>query len=238
MRRRMRGRPSAEKPALNALELGQGVVTGLAPDTKRPDCVAVEIEGKRLGIVLSSTAAQLKIEKGAAPDEETLEKLIEALEAERTYTVALNLLSGRSRSVNELLWRLRDRGHNPKAAAHAVGRLEAAGLLDDYRFSVNFARVKAGKGNGRIRIVSDLMGKGVDKEIAERAVDEALQDEEVDPIEQARELATKRAEQLGDIPAHAKRRRLLGFLGRRGFRGYDVAEIVDGLVEVSERQEV
>ena len=62
--------------------------------------------------------------------------------------------------------------------------------------------------------------------MAERAVYETIEEEEVDPVAQARQLAEKRSTQLGDLPADKKRRRLLAFLARRGFRGYEIDQMV------------
>ncbi len=70
----------------------------------------------------------------------------------------------------------------------------------------------------------------MDKRVAERAVRETIEEEEVDPLEQARALAEKRAGQLGDLTPEIKRRRLLAYLGRRGFRGYEVDELVKAVL--------
>ena len=105
-----------------------------------------------------------------------------------------------------MLRQLRNRGHNPSAAAEAVGRLEANGLLDDLEFARHFTRVRSGKGHGPARLIYDLLARGVDKRLAERAVYETMDEEEVDPMTQARQLAEKRSAQLGDLPARKKRR--------------------------------
>jgi regulatory protein len=118
------------------------------------------------------------------------------------------------------------RGHNPAAVDAVLDRFGDRGLLDDGEYAKHFARVRSGKGHGPGRLISDLLGKGVEKRIAEEAVRETLEAEGVDPLAQARTLAEKRALQLGDLPPDAKRRRLTAYLGRRGYQGYEVGEIV------------
>ena len=65
---------------------------------------------------------------------------------------------------------------------------------------------------------------------AERAIDEAVDAEGVDISATARAIAEKRLGQLGDLPAKTLRRRLLGYLGRRGYGGWEVRELVDELL--------
>ena len=98
--------------------------------------------------------------------------------------------------------------------------------MEDLEFARHFTRVRTGKGHGPARLISDLLARGVDKRLAERAVYETMDEEEIDPMAQARQVAEKRSGQLGDLPARKKRRRLLAYLGRRGYRGYEIDEMV------------
>jgi SOS response regulatory protein OraA/RecX len=43
-------------------------------------------------------------------------------------------------------------------------------------------------------------------------------------------LASKRAAQLGDLPRDTKRRRVLAYLARRGYTGWDISELVAKVV--------
>ncbi len=70
----------------------------------------------------------------------------------------------------------------------------------------------------------------MERRVAERAVEAVLDAEGVNPMVQARELAEKRLGQLGRLPAGTLQRRLLAYLGRRGFRGREVGEMVGELV--------
>jgi SOS response regulatory protein OraA/RecX len=45
-----------------------------------------------------------------------------------------------------------------------------------------------------------------------------------------RALAVKRAAQLGDLPRHVRRRRVLAYLARRGFSGREVTDMVGKLL--------
>ena len=45
-----------------------------------------------------------------------------------------------------------------------------------------------------------------------------------------RTLAAKRAAQLGDLPRHVRRRRVLAYLARRGYSGREVTDMVGKLL--------
>lgn len=202
-------------------------ITRIKTDSRSPHCRVVEVDGARFATVPAEVVARLGLVKGLELDDGRRAKLAYAADVEGAYRVSVRMLGARPRAVNELLWKLRERGHNPSAAAEAVGRLEDQGLLDDARFAEHFVRVRSDKGHGPGRLIADLLARGVDRRVAERAVDGVLDSEGVDQLAQARALARKRAHQLRDQPRTAKRRRVLAYLRRRGFAGYEVTEIVD-----------
>ncbi len=220
--------PRRTKPA-SALT-GTKRVTDLIHDRRVPGNLVVEINGARYASLPADLVSALGVELNLELDEDRFERLSRVADVEAAYTVALRMLAARPRAVNELLLRLRDRGHNPSAVAEAVGRLESKGLLDDSEFARHFTRVRLSRGHGPPRILTDLLSRGVERRVAERAIDEVVALEGVDPEEQARELALKRARQLGDLPAAALRRRLLAYLARRGYRGWEVTDVVESVV--------
>jgi regulatory protein len=205
-------------------------ITKIRPHPRVPGYRAVDVDGTRFATVAEATIEELGLAEGLELDEVRRERLEYAADVEAAYRVAIRMLAARPRAVNELLRRLRDRGHNPSAAAEAVGRLEAKGLLDDAEYVRHFVRVRAPKGFGRSRLLTDVVARGVDRRVAERCIDEVVAAEELDPAAQAGALARRRAQQLGGLPLETRRRRLLAYLARRGFRGYDVTAIVDRLL--------
>jgi regulatory protein len=212
-------------------------VTALRPDKRAPGCLVIELDGARFASLPEEQVQALELVPDGEVDNERLQRLTYLADVERSYRVAVRMLAARPRAVYEVLRRLRERGHNPSAAAEAVGRLETKGVLDDEEFARHFARVRSARGHGPSRLLTDLLARGVERRLAERAIDEVLDAEGVDPNAQARALAEKRAGQLGKLPVEVKRRRLLAYLDRRGFRGGDVLEIVTELVREPEAEE-
>jgi regulatory protein len=129
---------------------------------------------------------------------------------------ALRLLSVRSRSKSELRGRLLRAGYHPSEIESAVADLEGVGLIDDERFAQEVAAKDRRRGLGRRAGLASLRGKGVDRALAERVTAETQSDDEE---ARAIEVARSRVGRLKNLDPPVARRRLLGFLLRRGYEG-------------------
>lgn len=140
-------------------------------------------------------------------------------------TAALRLLKFRPRSEAELKGRLEEKGFAEPAVLQVIADLRRSGLVGDARFARYFAgQQAASKPVGRRLLLDRLRVKGIDPKLAEEAVQEATAGK--DELERAREAASKRAPALGKLPREAARRRLFGFLSRRGFSSDVVYKVV------------
>lgn len=206
-------------------------LTKLRPDHRAPGHLIVEVDGARRASLPIERVRALGLTENIELSDAQLEKLEDAERGEKAYRHGLRLLKARSRAAFDLSQRLRAKGHDKRAAAEALGRLEAAGLVDDARFAKEYASVRAERGHGPTRILSDLLHQGIERRLAERAIADAVPTDEDTLMEEALALARKRSRQLGKLPKLTKKRRLLGYLARRGFGGgvaYEVAERVLG----------
>lgn len=127
---------------------------------------------------------------------------------------ALRLLSVRSRSRYELRSRLLRAGYELDEVESALVDLESVGLVDDERFAHELAEHQRRKGLGRRAGLAALRGKGVDRDLAERTVDEVQPEDDADI---AFELASARLERLRSLSPDVLHRRLLSYLIRRGY---------------------
>jgi regulatory protein len=109
---------------------------------------------------------------------------------------------------------------NPAAVDAILARLEAQGLLDDAAFARQFARSRAlCAGASRRFVLAALATRGIDRRVAESAVDEVFADEGADDVTLAARAAQKRLRVLRSLAPDVRRRRLQGYLARRGFGG-------------------
>jgi regulatory protein len=133
------------------------------------------------------------------------------------YEVALRLLSYRPRSEKEMRRRLARRGIELRLIAETVRRLRERGYLDDEAFAHFWTETReATSPRSRRLIAQELRAQGVDLETAAAAT-VSVADEEA-----AYRAASRRLNAFRGLDYDTFRRRLGGFLVRRGF-SYEVA---------------
>jgi regulatory protein len=182
--------------------------------------------GERVELRLSDgrsveIAYELLVRAGLYVGLEVTEGKLRELEEEdllwRTRESAFHLLSYRARSRVELARRLERKGYPAAVIERCLAQLEERGLVDDQQFATSFARDRMrGRAKGARRIVQELRVRGIDGEIAEEAIGEAMRGEGVSEAELARRAAARWKERKGEDPVRA-RRRFYAFLARRGF---------------------
>jgi regulatory protein len=164
-------------------------------------------------------------------DERLTARLRDVAAGEAARRVAMRLLATRPRTQHELSRKLRDRGHDARAIRQALDRMVAIGALDDAVFCERFTRGRLARGHGAGRVLTDLLARGVDRRTAERAIRQVSQEEAIRPAEQLERLIRRRVSVGAGLPADVRRRRLLSFLARRGFRGRQVQKAVQAALE-------
>lgn len=153
--------------------------------------------------------------------------------AQSSYNRALDLLSARPYTVRQLRRKLIQKEIPVDDADAVIERLMAAGLLDDRRYALAYARSKlVGQGASARRIGQDLARKGVGAEISKQAIAEVIVEEEVDTRAVVERVARKKIASMGDLEPVVLRRRLYAFLARRG---YELDEIRDAVAAVGKK---
>jgi regulatory protein len=139
------------------------------------------------------------------------------------YEYALNLLAERAYTVRNLRRKLVQKGFEPLEAERALERLQASRLVDDEKFAAEFARQRLVVAGASVRRVEqDLIRRGIASESARAATRAVVEEEQLDFGDSIDRLALKKLTSLGDLEAHVKRRRLFGFLARKGYELDDI----------------
>lgn len=136
---------------------------------------------------------------------------------------ALRLLGQRPYTIRDLQRKLERKEFPSEEVEPAIHRLTELGLLDDGRFALNFARGKlTAGGSSPRRVRQSLLRKGIAAPVADAAISDVIESEEIDVAASLEQLATKRLSSFSGLDPKVVYRRLFGFLVRRG---YDLDEI-------------
>jgi regulatory protein len=205
------------------------VITGIVPAPRPAGRFAVLVDGHETAVLTLEAIERLRLAVGGSVA--GLEDQI-ATEAARlhAYDRALNMLAFRARSSSELARSLQRKGEEKPHVEWAIARLHEQGLLDDAAFARSFARSKVVDGKqSRRRVQQDLARKGVSRTTSDEAIDTVFEEEAVDQRAIVEEAARKKLRSLAGLEPAVQRRRLYGFLARRGYELDDIRSVLSAI---------
>jgi regulatory protein len=148
----------------------------------------------------------------------------------------MRLLKVRPRSAGELRRELVRRRYRAEAIAEVVKDFTETGLLDDRLFARLWIRERIEKkGFGRRRIASELITKGVDREVVESELDEGFGTE--GELAVAERAARGRMRRLESVPLETRKRRIYTYLMRSGFSSDIAAEATRSVMRLFSGEE-
>ena len=151
--------------------------------------------------------------------------------ANTAFDYALNLLAARAYTVRDMRRKMSQKGFVTDEADAAVERLVSSGLLDDARYAAEFARQRLVVGGASVRRVEQQLGaKGISRDLAKQATAQVVSEEDVDTLVYMERLAHKKLRAMGDLALPVKRRRLFGFLARKGYELDDIKQVVSRIL--------
>ena len=143
------------------------------------------------------------------------------------YNKALEALARGAKSTRDLGRWLAQRDHAPEDVSAVLARLTERGLLNDADFALLFTRSRATtRGMSRRRIAAELAKRGVARDLVDAAISEVMADESIDERAIVEAAAAKKFRTLAKLEPDVQRRRLYGFLARKGFAPDLVRETV------------
>jgi regulatory protein len=141
---------------------------------------------------------------------------VDEKELARAKNAAYRYLSYRPRSFSEVETKLRDKEFSGTVVQRVLDDLARLGYLNDERFADQWAQSRVRlRGLGRRRIERELKNKGIDPETVRRTLADVL-NAGVE-METARKAAGRKRSALKALDRETRRRRLAGFLERKGF---------------------
>ncbi len=195
-------------------------ITALEPQVNNPERINIYVDGRFLLGVNAAIVLQmgLQLDQELLPDQ--LEQLRSQEAEQQAVDRALNYLSFRPRSREEVRRYLRRKETLPEIIEAALARLDRLDYVNDRAFAGFWIETREQfSPRGARALKNELRMKGVEREVVDELVDDE-QDEQ-----RALRAGRKKALLLvhtPDMDYATFRNRLGSFLLRRGF-GYDVA---------------
>lgn len=206
-------------------------ITAIKVQKRNPNRVNIDLEGEFAFGVSRLVAAWLKI--GDRLTEQKVDELKTRDTDEVTYQKALNLLSRRPRSEKEIRQKLTEKTYEAEQIDRTIARLRCAGLIADEKFAnlwVENRNEYHPRSNRLTRY--ELKSKGIAEETIETALSASL-----DEVELARRAAVLYARRLTTEDWLTFRKRLSGFLARRGFTYGITASVVKEMWNAREQEQ-
>ena len=195
-------------------------ITSLEPQANNPERINLYVDGRFLLGVNAAIVFQmgLQLEQELLPDQ--LEQLRNEEALQQAVDRALNYLSFRPRSREEVRRYLRRKETPPEIIEAALARLDRLDFVNDRAFASFWIETREQfSPRGAHALKNELRMKGVERDV----VDELVNDEQDE--ERALRAGRKKAQSLMHVPNIdylTFRTRLGSFLQRRGF-GYEVS---------------
>ena len=210
-------------------------ITGITPHPRKIGRFVVDVDGREHATLSLDAIERLRVATGSVLDDRTAHEMDREAAVLATYDRALNMLAVRARSSAELRRLLVRKGEPADQVSVAIARLESAGFLDDAAFARQFARSKAlGAGLSRRRLRQELGRKGVARDLSDDAIEAVLLEEGIDDSTSIEWVARKKLRTLAQLDAPTQKRRLYGFLARRGYNADDIARTLRNVMAHTE----
>ena len=190
----------------------------------------VAIDDGRTLTITEETYVRFGLAGGQALDPDRLREMEVADGVARAMMEAHRLIDHRMRTRRELAVRLRSRGRPEEVVAEVLDRLENVGLIDDGRFARQWIdeRLRS-RPVGLSLLRRELRQKGIDAEIIETALEEREDGEE--ETDRAFEALRRQSHRYARLDRDAAHRRMVAFLGRRGFGPHVIYHVVHRVLD-------
>lgn len=149
--------------------------------------------------------------------EESYQEIMTQILPKRAKLRSMNLLQSRDYTRRQLADKLEQGDYPQECIEEAIAYVESYGYIDDKRYARDFIEYHLSS-RSRTRMETDLMRKGINKEIIREAFDElAGSGVEQDELAMACDLLRKK-KYCTDTATRQEQQKMYGFLYRRGFR--------------------
>lgn len=204
-----------------------GKITALKVQKNNPNRVSVYLDNEYAFGLSRIVAAWLKVGMDLSGEKIATLQAQDAFEV--AYQQALHFISYRPRSEMEVRQKLAEKGADDLLIERVIGRLKDSRLVGDEQFARTWVDNRSAFRPRSHRMLRyELRQKGVEDEFIQNALQEAVAEPEL-----AYQAGSQYARRLTGLDWETFRKRLAGFLSRRGFSYGISAPVIRQLWEES-----
>lgn len=203
----------------------QKTITAIKKQKRNSNRVNIHLDGEYSFGLYVTNAVRLKI--GQILSESEIDDLLNKDQIESAFQKSLRFIAYKPRTQFDVKKKLNEGGYSEQVIDQILEKLIEKGYLNDQQYAENWIESKSlNKPRSKKLISLELRKKKIDQEIIEEVVDHMHSDEEL-----AYRAAERYFKRLSNFEADIFKRRLTGFLIRRGFSYSTVKPIVEEFLE-------
>jgi regulatory protein len=185
-------------------------ITALTLQKRNRQRVNVYLDGEFAFGLARILAAWMQV--GQVLSDEKIAQLKDSDECEVAYQRAIQFLNYRPRTENEIRKNLQKHSVSETVVEDVIQRLKRAGLLDDKRFADAWVENRVDlHPRSRRALAYELKQRGVDQQLIQQSL------VQVDDEQAAYQAAIRQSRKLHGLDWQDFRKKLYGYLARRGF---------------------
>lgn len=181
----------------------------------------ITFEDRSQVVLYPKEVTSFGIAEGAEVSDDDLDRLYREVLSKRAKKRAMYLLEKMDRTESDIRTKLSDDLYPESIVDEAIDYLYSYHYLDDDRYARNYIRFHS-QGKSKRLLRQELIGKGVDKNLAVELLDEDYDTDERELIR--RELAKKHFDSAS--ADDKERRRVYSYLLRKGFDMSDILAVM------------
>lgn len=194
-------------------------VVSIVPQDKKK--LQICLDNGETFILYKGEAAKLSLFEKEEIDEAKYQQIMKDILGKRATKRAMHLLEQQERTEKQLRDKLQQNGYPAQCIEQAIAYAKSYHYVDDYRYATVYIRYHQEK-ESRQKLTQKLMTRGISREIIAQAMEEEFV---ADECSQIRELLRKKQFDP-ECADEATRRKMLGFLMRKGFKSRDIFRVM------------
>ena len=201
-------------------------ITDIQVQKNHPSRLSIYLDGNFYCGVSEEVAVKHQLKKGTVIDENELKELLHDEELSNAKKYVYTILARRMYSSSEIRKKLKEQGYTDEIIDNVISMMEGYGYLNDKTFAEEWIRSRIQNNpKGKIVLKRELAQKGIEGDIIEEVFNQSFDESQQSEI--ALDMARRKSRSYRNDDPISARRKLQGYLIRRGFDFETVRNVVD-----------